>query len=356
MDVECYEINAINDFEKVKKAWKRLDKGGDMTAFQSYDWNVLLANEFFRDDYNKKYAKLYIYTCASDDQVKCIAPLIVQKRTRKISWLGRNKGIYILGMDSYSDYLNFIYDCFDDHIVEILIERIKKDYPKIPLYLRFVRSDTLLCNYLIKNRSIVEKKTTSAYVTLRNDKEEYTKSLSKSTKQNLRTALNRMNRDEQNYSLKGYSRLDNDELVETLMDMHKKRVRTKNSINSNKSIDYIFRYLYYRQKERKEKKYSIIAEAMKSIKGSLTVVVYLNNRPAGYLFGIIDKQAYRIMQNCYDEELSFYSPMFRGAYDFIMQECEEKKLGIEQVDFTRGDEGYKYKLGAENLELVHFKL
>ena len=69
-----------------------------------------------------------------------------------------------------------------------------------------------------------------------------------------------------------------------------------------------------------------------------------------------DSDAVRIMHNCVKEEYSFYSPMFKRAYDFICEEINNKRYNVTQIDFTRGDENYKFQLGGEALFLNHYAI
>ena len=92
------------------------------------------------------------------------------------------------------------------------------------------------------------------------------------------------------------------------------------------------------------------------MKNSVLVVVKLNNETVGYLYGLRDDKAIRIMQNCFKVQYAFYSPLFRGAYDFILNQIKNPQNGINQVDFTRGDEPYKIKLGGGQMPLHHYIL
>ena len=72
-----------------------------------------------------------------------------------------------------------------------------------------------------------------------------------------------------------------------------------------------------------------------------------------HTYGLIDNNSIRIMHNCVDLEYKFYSPMFRGSYDFVVRMLYEQS-GTDIIDFTRGDEQYKYNLGGEEIQLFRF--
>ena len=183
--------------------------------------------------------------------------------------------------------------------------------------------------------------------------DEYTKQLSKSTRQNLRTALNRMNKAGLNYRytvIKGPLPV---ELSDELIALHGKRVVHKNADNSNLK-KRISSFIRQRKVSYQEHNNNIVKDAMLSLDNSVTVIVYLNDKVAGYLYGVDDRGTIRIMHNCFDEEYAFYSPMFRGSYDFIIECCNNPD--IKCVDFTRGKEEYKYKLGGKEMELHTYKI
>ena len=74
----------------------------------------------------------------------------------------------------------------------------------------------------------------------------------------------------------------------------------------------------------------------------------------GYLYGLMDNRAIRVMQNCFQDGICFYSPLFRGTYDFLIKQIQNESKNVMQIDFTRGDEPYKYKLGGIEMQLHNY--
>lgn len=354
LKVERILIEKPSDFLEVRDLWHELENGKDMTAFQSYAWNELLVEEYFADAYNRTFSKLYVYYVVREECPVLLAPLIVQKHTAKLSWWGRRKGIYLLGLNSYSDYMNFVYQSFEEETADLLLKAIREHFYGLPFYFNYIRKDTDACEYLIDRKAEILAQTTSVYVSLCGSADVYLSSLSKSTKQNLRTAKNRMVKDSLEYVLETGRELQNTENIDTLLYMHDVRAMSKNSKRDVDFLHRISRILMTKYRTRKEKKYNIIAQSMKRMHNSYFVTVSLNGNIVSYLYGLTDQKAYRIMQNCFDEEYKFYSPMFKGAFDFISKECDEGKLGVSQIDFTRGDEEYKLKLAGKEVPLYHF--
>lgn len=61
-DIKRFIVNTVNDLEKIKSIWKELEKGPEMTVFQSYDWNVLLYREESRKN-SLVYLQIWLYIC-----------------------------------------------------------------------------------------------------------------------------------------------------------------------------------------------------------------------------------------------------------------------------------------------------
>lgn len=356
MEIKKKRISKIDDLTEFETDWKMIENGNDMTVFQSFDWNRLLTEEFLQDRYNKLFSALYVFAVYRDKACKMIAPVIVQKVTAKIVWWGKRKGIYILGTGSYSDYLNFIYDDFAYEAFEGLIAFIKNEFNGLQIHMTYLREDTMMSKYLKSTGKEKLKQTTSVYVSLEKNGEEYYNSLSKNVRQNLRTAKNRMKKDGIRYEIKILRRIEDLDRLDGLMSLHAKRVAIKNRKVDTDPLHKLSGILMYRYMEKKEQRYNIVQRSMCTMKDSIEIIVELNGHISGYLYGLLDKKAIRVMQNCFDEDYRYYSPMFRGSFDFISQECDERNLKVDQIDFTRGGEDYKFKLGGKELRLDHYML
>ncbi len=345
-----------SDLARIKEMWDSLSCGNDMTIFQSYDWNRLLFREWSQSRIHLLTGSCMLYAAKVDNKVEMIAPIIIQVIPTKTHWFGRDKGVYIIGNGSYSDYLSFIYSKFSIDAFTMIINCIRKDFPKYPIYLTDIREDTSLAQYLKDEKCTITRTKKSVAIRNKVSMEEYLLTLSKQTKQNLRTARNRMNRDGVSYRFEIMGRIEDEQLINKLIDIHTSRIISKKE-DKNKTRQTITTKIKAIILRYKEKHNNIIRESMRQMNESCIVVVYLSGRIAGYLYGLKERNTscIRIMQNCFNEEFKFYSPLFRGAYDFIIKE-QYVDNRIEEIDFTRGDEEYKYRLGGEETLLYHFKI
>ena len=350
MRCELYTIKSIKDFEVLESAWKELENGKDMTAFQTYEWNHLLIEEFFSLFYNRLFAEVKCYVVTEDQKPVAILPVIIQKRNAKILWWGRKKGAYILGEGSWSDYLNFIYKEPNVQAWELILNNLPR-----PLFVSSLRSNTEMRQFLDGCGDMCGQHP-SVFVPLMSDAAEYLASLSKSVRQNLRTAVNRMNKAGLIYELRIEDGKLDASLANELVSMHYERAKIKNQRKYKKDLHWVSRNLRNSYKEYQNRQYNIIYHSMTNNAAGVTVIVYLNGVPAGYMYGVRDSDAVRIMHNCIKEEYGFYSPMFKGAYDFICEEINNKRYNVTQIDFTRGDESYKFQLGGVELSLKHYSV
>lgn len=349
VSVKAIEINDSLDLEKLCDTWKKIEKSEDMTIFQSYNWNCLLFEEEKKKRLSNFYTKIVVVVVEANDETVGILPLIIQKHGNKTKWFGRNKGLYILGNGSWSDYLNVVYsDSFKIEYFKALIDYLKENYKGYTFYITDVREHTKFADYLSSSDASPSESEVAVQVEKMESKEEYEKSLSKHTRQNLRTAKNRMDKAEIKYEVKVLGMIDDDDLIQKLIEVHVARMAEKNMVTTD-LIHKISSHIRIRYRKKQEHRNNVVAESMKRMEESCLVIVYLNDDIAGYLYGLRDGSVIRIMQNCVLDEYKFYSPLFRGAYDFILDQYSDESIRV--VDFTRGDEQYKYNLGGVEIKL-----
>lgn len=354
MGVEIIEIHSIHDFERICDIWKTLEQGRDMTIFQSYNWNILLYEEERKRVLSNFFSTVVVIQINKNGVVVGLLPMVIQKHTNITKWFGRKKGLYILGHNSWSDYLNLVYDeKIDSSCFAGIIDYLGSVYNGYTFYITDVREHTKFSDFLKNSGAELDKTNVAVQVEKMSTVEEYERSLSKHVRQNLRTARNRMDKAGIEYELKVLGMTDDEALINQLIEVHVGRMAEKNTVTTD-LLHKISSYIRIKYRQRQEYKNNIVTESMKRMKESCLVIVYLNGDIAGYLYGLRDGGVIRIMQNCVKNEYKFYSPLFRGAYDFILEQYSDKS--VSTVDFTRGDEQYKYSLGGSEINLIscHF--
>lgn len=353
MNVVKKLISNEDDLKSAIKSWTILENAPEMTVYQSYEWNRLLVKEWSGWNLHSLYSSCVVYMAYDGEDPIMIIPLIIQKISTKNKWFGAEKGIYLLGYGSYSDYQNVIYDTFNPDAFEELIKRIKGDYKGYTIFLTNIREDTSLAKFLISHGNEIYSERVAVSVKKRSSVEEYQADLSKQTKQNLRTALNRMNRDEVKFDPKVLGKIEDKSVIDELTRIHIDRliIKTENNDDLAHRASSSIRNTMIKQREEKN---NIIKYAMSELDNSFLLIVFIDEQIAGYLYGLREQNCIRVMQNCFDDQFKFYSPMFRASYDYILSTYNDPN--IEEVDFTRGNEDYKYRLGGTEIKLYEFRL
>ena len=345
MFVKHVDVKNVDDLNDMESEWKQLEDGSEMTIFQSFNWNMLLFKEWRASKYVKAFSKVSVYIVYNEEKPVLILPLIVQIKTTKIKWIGRKKGLYILGIDSYSDYLNAVYKDISDEALDALFYKIEKDFPDLDIRFTDIVENTYIDDYLKRKKILPCGTGVSVAVKKAESLEEYNQLLSKHTKQNLRTATNRMSKDGIIYELIILSRIEDSQLLNNLLQLHMQRMKEKELQAAKHDVVHkVSRKIRVFVRSYNEKHNNIVVESMRTMEQSETVIVKVNSNIAGYLYCLIDRNKIRVLQNCVNKKYSYYSPMFRGIYDYITRLY--KRNEIQFLDFTRGNEEYKYKLGG----------
>ena len=332
---KMYSIDYYNkeQFPQLKKDWERLQKGNDMTIYQSYAWYEMLNKVYVPED-----TKLYIsvYAVIKNDGIPVlIAPLWIILHTFK---LVNKKGVYILGRSSWSDYLNFVYDEFNYDAINYLLNSITKKYKVKRFYLESLREDAQTFIFFRQNKKANELGVgTSVTFILPKTQDDYKAILSKNTRQNIRTAHNRQNKDGIN--------------IRVLFD--------DNSVDKDKCWNIReerFGKKFKRISPLRKIKYSIMRKLTFQFKSFLPFYTFPNGHflttyngedLCSFFFYIIDEDHKQILvlAAVVNSTYSKYSPGFVSLFDLINYQIS---IGdVDTIDFGVGDEKYKYSLGGQ---------
>lgn len=348
MIVEKYDATK---FLSMKRIWKSLENGEDMSVYQTYEWNNLLNKQYL--NYSKLYrliCKYEYYVFYDNNEPRVILPLMIKKVNLTLKGHGIRKGVYIIGSNNYSDYLNWIYCELKNEYFDFIINWLNNNFIDYDISFLCIKEETKLNKQLITKKGIKKiEDTISVYVKNENDPEEYNKKLSKNTRKNLRKAINRIHKKNVIYEIKELSMVEDNVLIKSLINLHIKRYIQKNSDN-NKMINYI----KWIKEIILEKRNNIVSESMKNLNNSWLLVIYLNNEIGGYLYGLKWRDEINIMQVCVNTKYGFFTPVIRGVYDYIIQINTKSDRDIDKLDFTRGNERYKYELNGKNRILHNF--
>jgi len=191
--VQDYSGDLLPELESV---WKQLEQGQDMTAFQSYDWYLNLQAVHQAEHTKNLFRELRYITVSDETGPVLIAPLEIHKFGVGYKKYGAPRGVYFIGRLGYTDYLNFIYDAFDPHALQILIDYVCDAYSQRKFCFDRMLESTASYQYLSNTYSGACMPVQCAALVLPDTFADYKSLLSKSTKQNIRTANNRAKKNE----------------------------------------------------------------------------------------------------------------------------------------------------------------
>ena len=344
-----YSINykSLDTIYELENDWKELQEGAEMTYFQQYDWNNMLAklNWLHNQHYEIAFANV-----RRDNKSLLIAPLFITKDNRYRNY---PKGVYLLGDQGWSDYCNLLYYEFDINAVEFLLKEIKSRYGISSLCVANLQEDSSLYKYLSQRGGVLtDEVSVCVSLSLPSSIEEYNQMLSKNAKQNIRTAYNRVkkdgltflfNHDEQHVNLQEFL-LYKQRRASVKDKAELDLLRKGGKINTSQIIINQVRKLYYQYINFKMPYYTPFEHDVNS--HYLTVRNAENNELCASInYGVCrHRNEIVVMAIALNEKYYRYSPGMLGLYDFIVTQIQKQEF--TKVDFTRGQENYKYVLGG----------
>lgn len=346
---EFYPAN----FSEMETYWKKIEDGKDMTAFQLYDWYKNVNTLFFREKTKKLFRK-WIYFLVTDDNDNpiMIAPIQILKMGFGFGRYGIKKGAYFIGREGYSDYMNFIYNNFNAEAVECILQYLHNKYNC--KYFRFeqIVESSEVHKFILAKYNASKIPLNCASLVLPNTFDEYHKALSKSTRQNIRTAINRANKN--NITLKHEIIFDLDNKTQKkLMFMREKRLgdKIKKSKLIKKKYSSFCGQIYNSGALIIKKLFNEKQDIMKEVScNQWCFCVKDGERIVGYYWGIKNeyKNEYYLILAGVDRDYEWYSPCISHLYLFLKEYYDAGRNDIAAFDFTRGDEKYKYDIGCSN--------
>ncbi|MBQ0142297.1 MAG: GNAT family N-acetyltransferase, partial [Prevotellaceae bacterium] len=328
-----FSIDIVTPIELdcIRCDWETLEKGKDMTYFQTFSWYKMLSR-FVSDCLLTKTEVLVV---RDDNNVaKIIAPLWIVKHS---IWRNIRKGIYIWGIGGWSDYLNLIYLDFDSHAFNALNDCIETRYHLNDFYLNLIPQETELYSYLYCYKdSEVSSVENCVELLLPESIDDYCKKLSKNARQNIRTAYNRIAKDEISFV---YIFDDHAADKSKCVSLREIRVKQKNRIAS---IKHMIKVKLLSLFEYEFPKYLPIVDDC----NSHIMSVYESDKIVAFFNYGIDAIHNRIvvMAAGIDNSYARYSPGVLLLEKFIREQYKNESR--YNIDFTRGEEPYKYTLGG----------
>lgn len=331
------------DIDRIEEEWRKLEKGSEMTYFQRYDWYKMLipftpSVKFYTDSFYAVVRK--------DGKAVLIAPLWVLTH----NYLFVNKrGIYLIGRRGCTDYMNFIYETFDPDSISFLLTQLAKKYGQNTLTIEGIKEDTNTFQYLkTQHCAITVSSEVCVSLSIPDRIEDYQKMLSKSSRQNIRTAVNRSEKDGLRFD---YYFDDISISKSRCSDIRTKRLAKKANNGSGTILSRLKSAIY----RSLEVRFPICLPHESDIQ-SHYLSAYLNDELQMYFCYGMDQTAKRlvVMTAGLDDKYARYSLGMVAWYNYILQLINDKQ--ITEIDFLRGGERYKYALGGTESSISTIKV
>lgn len=329
----------LSQISKLEDTWRQLEKGQDMTYFQRYDWYKMLSALNIKTR-NHKF-EITLVEVLKGNQTVMIAPLwIVFKTFGKVNL----RGIYFFGRGQWSDYLNFIYYTFDGEAMKALFTDLKQKYGISNFILEEVPTYSATFHFINEGYTHLEDNgTVCVELFIPENIETYHKMLSKSSRQNIRTAFNRAQKDNIEFTF------DFDDQSVDLVEFSKYRdIRlVKKNTWKEKTLKWeIINFISTKILRRGQYKFpSYTPFECDQHSHFITCRDQHGNLCAAFNYGIdIVHNQIVLMAVTTNPDFYKYSSGILAIYQFVLKQMEEK--GYSRIDFTRGNEKYKYVLGG----------
>lgn len=308
---------------QVKKFWNKLLNVESKNIYQQYEFNKLFYGyrKTSLSNIKRRNTKCTFIVGIENDEVLCIAPLTIDETPEKT--------VRLLGHGTNAGYLDYIY--LEPNCVEALHNYVRKKYVGYKFDYIFVPEKSPLVKLMRVNDTF------NNYAIYISKYEEYFNSLSKSTRQNIRTAYNRMKTDSQSFSLDvydSYERIGREQLRNINELYHKRKADWNDGVVASEFSQNLFL------------KRDVVFKGVRLLKNPVVAVLSINNKIAAFFIGFSYPDGLCIPRLAIDTDYGRYSPGM-----ILINEYLKKSSGLTDTEFTfdlcRGDEKYKSSLGGE---------
>lgn len=321
--------------------WKRLYRGNrELTWFQSYEWNAALERQFAARRITR-YGGCALQYVVIDDEF--IAPLVIDRLRRRVELLGSREA---------SDYLSFEFTGeMADARLRACTEALLDRFPGYTFAADRIHESSRLVRIFQQigrqGRYAVRSETRACVrIDVRAGTESFCSSLSRSTRQNYRTAVNRIHRDGHTYEvLAGFGRLSEDE-GRQLLELHRSRRAACDSRRTAKER-ILARLREAVKRLLGEEDVDVLSEYARAKEVFLSII-RIDGCIAAFCEGDLnnDGRTLSIARVAIGEAYCRYSP----GQILLLETIEKLRDRLDCFDLTRGTEDYKRRLGG----VVHY--
>lgn len=316
-------------------------------------WDKSEANVYQDKDYFKFYMKSqsfrviglrpeisrleFSYSCLllySKENLVCGFPYRYSKKKNEVQFIWDQKSIN-----------NLIYDAAElkqSHVDELFVFLLNR-YPDCRIFLQNVDRETLFYKLLKSSCAFVkeEKLSESVSICVKEGFDVWYDSLSKSTKQNLRTAYNRLKTDNVSYQIDHFSGKIPVKITFDIMYLQRKRNLEKSGRNYGiltKFLCFCGAFLSF---------FNPRTQMLLKTDRNFLLTFKVENKLAGFCAGFCSSNGrFLIPFLKFNSEFKRYSPGGIVIKECIKELSCQRNFSLRQFDLLTGDEPYKYTYGG----------
>lgn len=341
-------------FRELKPYWTELEKGKEMTWFQTFQWYEIVNSHFLSEKRKALFRSgAYILVTGDGGEPVLIAPVQIIAKGFAVKGIGLKKGFYFIGRQGFSDYLNFIYKDFDSSALGAALSYLNQRYKISYCCFENVEKGSAVSAYFNSLRNVETVESFCMRIDLPEDFETYRKSLSKSVRQNIRTAFNRSERDGKAFRYEILKKIDR-QTAEKLMEIRRPRIQSKQKV-AYQSMSPAAK-LYTKARNWLVDFTSYPIDVMGEIGDCWCFIVHEHDDVAAFYYSVYkpeNKTVYLLLAGV-DEKYAWYSPGVTQLYNFMKDETAAGRPDVEVIDLTRGNEKYKYDINAREIVTVRY--
>ena len=313
-------IKLTRNIFTLSRVWNEiLKKNKRLKPTQSFEYYIFLYLTFYaRISRIKRYRIVFLYY--REEQCECIIPLIINNKSHEIN------SISCFGRLDYDDIIS---STTSPEFIRKVINVIAKQFPGYTLLWQNINEDSILYS-ILKSKIIFQEPCVKIELPLTYS--DYYLSISKSQRQNIRTAYNRVERDGIDIVLKIYDH--NNPLRGNIWTKCENMYELRHNIqSSNLFFNYINRI-------RNAYHHVLNRHPLRKI-----FVLFSNDTPIAYMAGLVDieKKNYYVPRLCINEIYKKYSPgiiLLNETIKYLISK------GYNCIDLMKGEEQYKYSMGG----------
>lgn len=329
-------------FEQLEPTWKAMETASDVSPFMYYDYMAYIV----REEKSKLFHAVRIACIKEGGEILMIVPLVYVK--------GRKAHYKMLGDIGGCDIADALYKPGMSEEEKVACIRFFYDAMPGRLELRRLFQGSLLYLNAPKDRIVSDTPIGYADIPVPQDWDAYLASLSGYSRHNLKRAYNRMERDGVNYRLEVYGGeqpLPKD-VWKLLMKTYYARfhAKYKRGVFSDETkggpIVQALKYIHYRTLKKLWFYTKHDSHSIPALENSRICVLWNGDEMISFLCGFLthDKKVYSLPRLAINEKYNYYTP---GCV-LMAEVLKYLKAGgeTEHLDMSRGDEQYKFKMGA----------